>query len=80
MRKALASIVRDTTPEPGMRHPLSDHTIETIKMCFSLIAARERELLEEQGKTADKRPRYVDEPRTSEVIRFMDIKKSTEPK
>lgn len=74
MRKALGSIVRDTTPEPGMRHPLSEKTIEDIKICFSLIATRERELLEEAGKENHARPRFTDEPRNSEVIRFMPAK------
>ena len=46
MRKVLGSIVRETTPQPGHRHPLSDKTIEDIKQCFALISAREKELAE----------------------------------
>ena len=70
MRKLLAQIVRDTTPGPGMRHPLSEQTINDIRDCFSLIAARERELFEKSGAKVKDKPYYVDEPKTSTVIKF----------
>lgn len=64
MRKVLASIVRDTTPNPGMRHPLNDKTIEDIRECFTLISAREQELIAENKQEASKmRPRYPDDKR-----------------
>ena len=34
MRKLLGSIVRETTPSPGMKHMLSEHTREDIRMCL----------------------------------------------
>ena len=67
MRKVLGGIVKDTTPQPGMRHPLSDQTIEDIKHCFALISARENELAEEAGIT-QARPGYTNEPQKAQVI------------
>ncbi len=64
MRKVLSNIVKDTTPKPGMLHPLSDQTIEDIKACFALISAREGELYHESPL----RPVFTDEPRTATVI------------
>ncbi|MGB5395971.1 MAG: segregation and condensation protein A [Gammaproteobacteria bacterium] len=70
MRQVLSSIVRDTTPPPGLRHPLTDSTIDDIKQCFALITAREKELNEAQGRPAS-RPRYIDEPRKSQVVKLV---------
>lgn len=70
MRQVLSSIVRDTTPPPGMQHPLTESTIEDIKQCFMLITAREKELKEEGGHDTSARPRYADEPKTSHVVPF----------
>jgi hypothetical protein len=67
MRKVLGSIVRETTPQPGHRHPLSDGTIEDIKQCFALISAREKELAEAAGIENKMRPRYIDEPTAQET-------------
>ena len=77
MRKVLARIVRDTTPSPGMRHPLSDGTIQDIRECFALISARERELAEAAGIQIKERPRYADEPSDTKVV---SIKKIGKPK
>lgn len=70
LRKTLSGVVRETTPPPGLRHPLSEQTIEDIKHCFALIAAREKELTEASGQINTARPRYVDEPKTSHVVPF----------
>ncbi len=70
LRKTLSSVARETTPPPGMPHPLTAQTIEDIKHCFVLIAARERELAEEKGQSNTARPRYADEPKTSHVVPF----------
>jgi hypothetical protein len=74
MRKVLAAVVRDTTPEPGMRHPLSDGTIQDIRACFALISARERELAEEAGLGSE-RPRFADEPQATRVLKFHKTEK-----
>ena len=71
MRKVLSSIVRDTTPPPGRPHPLRESTIEDIKQCFSLITAREKEIHEEANSEMKLRPRYADEPKTSQVVPFI---------
>ena len=70
MRKTLANIIKDTTPEPGMIHPLSKDTVEDIKACFVLIAARERELMEELGMENKMRPHFVDEQKSAKVVAF----------
>lgn len=68
MRKTLAGVVRDLTPNDRMQaYPLSDATVEDVKMCFDLIAARERELAEQAGIQAEK-PRFIDEPKAEQTI------------
>lgn len=44
VRRVLAKVVRDITPPPGTPYPLPQSTIDDIRDCFALIAAREREL------------------------------------
>lgn len=70
MRQVLSSIVRDTTPPAGLQHPLTAATIDDIKHCFALIAAREKELNDEAGTDTSARPRYADQPKTSHVVPF----------
>ncbi len=68
MRKLLAQIVKETTPEfKTMKHPLSPETIEDIRQCFALIAARERELADAAG-LARERPYFADEKPVAEVV------------
>ncbi len=74
MRKTLSAIIRDVTPPPGMRHPLSEPTIEDVRQCFGLIAAREKELADAQGRGGE-RPYYVDEPPDTHVVPIAGIKK-----
>ncbi|MEM8843605.1 MAG: segregation and condensation protein A [Pseudomonadota bacterium] len=74
MRKLLASIVRESTPKPGMRHVLSENTRNDIRMAFELISARERELAEDAGIEIKERPRYPDQPKTSSVISIDSLK------
>lgn len=61
VRKALTGIVRDTATAPGMKHPLSDHTVEDIRQCLGLIAAREQELLVEAGIDNNDKPYFTDD-------------------
>jgi len=72
MRKTLTAIIRDVTPPPGMRHPLSEATIEDIRQCLMLIAARENELADAQGRGGE-RPYYADEPQTVQVVPVADL-------
>jgi hypothetical protein len=77
MRKTLSAIIKDVTPPPGMRHPLSEPTIEDVRQCFGLIAAREKELADAQGRGGE-RPYYVDEPPDARVVPIAGIKKRKE--
>ncbi|MES9846669.1 MAG: segregation and condensation protein A [Candidatus Sedimenticola sp. PURPLELP] len=72
MRKVLASIIKDTTPPPGTRHPLSEKTIQDVRMCLGLISARERELADEAGAVVEK-PYFVDEQPSSNVVSISNI-------
>lgn len=67
MRKTLATVIKDVTPPPGMKHPLSKQTITEVRQCLGLISAREKELAAAQGRT-DERPYYADEPQSAQVI------------
>lgn len=62
VKKVLADVAKDTFTRPGHSHPLSDETVQGIRECFGLIAARERELAQAAGRPMNQRPRYVDEP------------------
>ncbi len=75
MRKVLSSVIRDTTPPAGMRHPLSDKTIEDVRQCLGLIAAREKELADAQGRGGE-RPYFVDEPAQARVVPMNKIGKA----
>jgi hypothetical protein len=73
MRKVLANVIKDTTPEfKTMKHPLSGNTIGDIKLCLTLIAARERELATDAG-IAESRPYFTDEKVKAEVIPISEI-------
>ena len=66
VKMTLANVIKDTATPHGMRHPLSDGTIEDLRQCLALISARERELAQAAGKPMDQRPRYADEPAPQE--------------
>ncbi|MEW8033749.1 MAG: segregation and condensation protein A [Candidatus Thiodiazotropha endolucinida] len=77
MRKLLTTIVREVTPEhKSLKHPLSDQTIQDIRACLSLITAREKELADADGRTAQERPYYVDEPPATKVVPISNIGKA----
>lgn len=76
MRKTLANVVKDATPSnPALKSPLSDSTIEDIKMCFGLISAREQELAKEAGVKLQERPQYPDDHSKSNVVSLDSLKK-----
>lgn len=62
MKQVLTSVARDTATEPGLKHPLSENTINDIRQCLLLISVREKELVEEAGRSMNQRPRFIDEP------------------
>ncbi|MEJ2509499.1 MAG: segregation and condensation protein A [Gammaproteobacteria bacterium] len=68
VKRVLTDIAKDTSTAPGLKHPLSDTTIQGIRDCLSLISARELELAEEAGQPMTMRPRFTDEPKASVVV------------
>ena len=71
VKRTLAGVIRDTATPHGMRHPLSDATIEDLRQCLALISAREGELAQAAGRPVGGQPRYADEPgREHQVIDF----------
>lgn len=75
MRKTLTNIARETAPQPGMLHPLSEQTVQDMRMCLALISAREKELTDERGIENNMRPHFVDEPKSSHVVSLDQIKR-----
>jgi hypothetical protein len=73
MKRVLTDIAKDTHAKPGFRHPLSDHTVQGMRDCLAMIATRERELAEAAGRPMTARPRFIDEPDESVVVK-LDIK------
>ena len=57
VKMVITNVIKDTTTEPGMKHPLSNDTINDIRQCLGLITARENEL-----SPMTQRPRFTDEP------------------
>lgn len=75
MRKTLAKVVRDLTPsDSAVRYPLSDDTVEDVKVCFDLISSRERELARQAGIDNKDKPHFIDEPKTSNVVSIQRLK------
>jgi hypothetical protein len=65
VKLTLTNVIKDTATQPGMKHPLSDKTIEDLRHCLILITDRQQELAKLAGREMNMRPRYVDEPVTS---------------
>lgn len=70
MRKVLTDIAKDTYTPAELKHPLSEKTIVSIRDCLALISSREAELASEAGRESQMRPRYVDEPSSSVVVKM----------
>lgn len=76
MRKTLSSVARDTAPAaPGLSRAISDETVDEIRRCLAAISEREREIATQRGIEMNERPRYVDEPKTSNVVSIDGLKK-----
>jgi hypothetical protein len=75
VKRVLTDIAKDTSTPPGMKHPLSDKTIQGIRDCLSLISSREKELAEGAGRPSRSRPEFIDEPKKSQVLTFHKPKK-----
>lgn len=70
MKKVLTDIAKDTYTPADLKHPLSESTIHSIRDCLTLITSRETELAKEAGIENNMRPRYVDEPSSSVVVKL----------
>jgi len=77
VKLTLANVIKDTATPHGMRHPLSDGTMQDLRQCLALISARERELAQAAGKAAGGKPRYADEPAREETVVRFHSKKPT---
>jgi len=74
LRKVISGVVREITPDPGMRHPLSEQTIEDVKQGFILIAAREKEITEAMGKPSLHRPLYKGDTPKTNIVKLHGLK------
>lgn len=63
VKRVLTEVIKDTATEPGMKHPLSENTINGLRDCLVLISQREQELADEAGRPMEMRPRFKDEPK-----------------
>jgi len=70
VKRVITDIAKDTHTPPGMRHPLSDHTINGMRACLDLIVSREAELMAQGGNVSSSKPRFVDEPSDSVVVQL----------
>ncbi len=78
MKLTLTNVIKDTTTQPGLKHPLSENTVEDIRQCLMLITARERELADILGKPMSLRPHYADEAAKSVVVPITKVRRSGE--
>lgn len=70
VKKTLTEVAKDTYTPPDLRHPLSEQTINSIRECLSLISARETELSSEEGQISTSKPRFIDEPQDTVVVKL----------
>lgn len=78
VKMTLAGVIKDTATPHGMRHPLSDQTIQDLRQCLALISARERELAKlagEPGDSGEARPRFSDESVREDAVIHIHRKK-----
>ena len=74
-KRVLTDIAKDTVTPAGMKHPLSENTIQGIRDCLQLIASREAEILSSQGNDSTSRPHFIDEPQKNVVVNITPSKK-----
>ena len=70
VKKTLTDVAKDTYTPAELRHPLSEDTINSIRECLNLISTREAELMAEAGQTATSKPRFIDEPQDTVVVKL----------
>lgn len=79
VKRTLTDIAKDTVTPAGLKHPLSEQTIQGIRECLSLITAREAELQAESGNPATQRPHFVDEPSSTVTVSISAPRKKDGP-
>ncbi len=77
VKKVLTDIAKDTHTPPGMRHVLSENTINSMRACLDLIVAREAELNAEGGNVSSDKPHFVDEPRDNVGVQNVVVQLDT---
>ena len=69
MYRVLIDVIKDTTTDPRLKHPLTDRTQVGIRDCLDLITARQAELAGASGReVGQERPHYADEPRKTVTV------------
>lgn len=79
VKRVLTDVAKDTYTKPGLKHPLSEQTILSIRDCLALISSREQELAEEAGRPSAHRPRFIDEPKDKVVVSLDSLNKPQKP-
>jgi len=81
VKRVLTEVIKDTATEPGLKHPLSENTINGLRDCLVLISQREQELASEAGRSMDKRPHFTDEAKPQgDVVVSLDSISRSKPK
>ncbi len=68
VKRVLTEVIKDTATGPGMKHPLSERTINGLRDCLVLISQREHELADEAGRPNTMRPFFTDEPKKQDEV------------
>ncbi len=80
VKMTLTGVIKDTATAPGMKHPLSDRTIDDLRHCLALISVRERELAEAAGRSMDARPQLPGDAKpATEVVVSLDSLRRGKP-
>lgn len=68
VKRVLTEVIKDTATTPGMKHPLSENTLNGMRDCLVLISQREHELADEAGRPSTARPYFTDEPKKQDEV------------
>ncbi len=75
IRKTLGAIARETAPQAGEEHPLTEQTFQDMRNCFGLITEWEKELSDAAGVKSTMRPGFSDEPQSAQVVSINGLKR-----
>ncbi len=78
VKMTITGVIKDTATQPGMKHPLSERTIDDLRHCLLLISAREKELADDAGRAMEMRPQMPGDakPKGDVVIPLHQIGRS----